>query len=203
MGTRGCYGFRIDGKDKLTYNHFDSYPSGLGLSILQYAHDRSMKNMTEVAKRIKLVCSKKPTKKQIQICKKYADLGVSTGKIDDWYCLLRDAQGNLEAHDTVPFMIDSSEFVYDSLFCEWAYIINLDTKVLEIYKGFNKNPNEKGRYAGQKEKVPAGQKEPEYYGVRLVYELPLKDLRAMKKVEVNAFAAKLHEKLEKEEALEA
>ena len=30
MGTRGAYGFRINDKDKVTYNHFDSYPDGFG-----------------------------------------------------------------------------------------------------------------------------------------------------------------------------
>ncbi len=26
MGTRGAYGVRIDGQDKIAYNHSDSYP---------------------------------------------------------------------------------------------------------------------------------------------------------------------------------
>lgn len=32
------------------------------------------------------------------------------------------------------------EFSGDSLFCEWAYVVDLDANVLEVYKGFNKNP---------------------------------------------------------------
>ena len=30
MGTRGAFGFRRRGKTYMIYNHFDSYPSGLG-----------------------------------------------------------------------------------------------------------------------------------------------------------------------------
>ena len=30
MSTRGIYGFRKNGEDKLTYNHYDSYFSYLG-----------------------------------------------------------------------------------------------------------------------------------------------------------------------------
>jgi len=33
MGTRGAYGFRKNGIDKVTYNHFDSYPEQLGESL--------------------------------------------------------------------------------------------------------------------------------------------------------------------------
>jgi hypothetical protein len=33
---------------------------------------------------------------------------------------------------------DETNFAGDSLFCEWAYLINLDTNELEVYEGFNK-----------------------------------------------------------------
>ena len=64
---------------------------------------------------------------------------------------------------------DYKTFLYDSLFCEWAYIINLDTKKLEIYKGFNKNPNAKGRYANHY----AYDDDKRYCGIALVKEIPL------------------------------
>ena len=35
MGTRGLYGFRKNGVDKTTYNHFDSYPDGLGADVIE------------------------------------------------------------------------------------------------------------------------------------------------------------------------
>lgn len=35
MSTRGTYGVRIDGVDKLGYNHHDSYPSYLGANMLE------------------------------------------------------------------------------------------------------------------------------------------------------------------------
>lgn len=40
-------------------------------------------------------------------------------------------------------MIDDSEFLNDSLFCEWTYIINLDNEQFEVYRGFNKDPSAK------------------------------------------------------------
>lgn len=42
MSTRGAYGFRIDGQDKITYNHFDSYPDSLGVNLLQWMAGHSV-----------------------------------------------------------------------------------------------------------------------------------------------------------------
>lgn len=68
--------------------------------------------------------------------------------------------------------IDSKEFLSDSLFCEWAYIINFDEEVFEIYKGFNKDESAYGRYAKTKRD--------EYADVRLVATVPLKLLLTVK-----------------------
>ena len=38
MSTRGFIGFVIDGTEKIAYNHYDSYPSALGLNVLHWLH---------------------------------------------------------------------------------------------------------------------------------------------------------------------
>ena len=35
-------------------------------------------------------------------------------------------------------LVDSTEFGYNSLFCEYGYILNMDLDILEVYKGFNR-----------------------------------------------------------------
>ena len=74
-------------------------------------------------------------------------------------------------------MPDSHEFLLDSLFCEYAYLINLDTLKLEVYRGFNQDPKAAGRYAAKQEKAEPGCRPPEYFGVVLVIEFPLSKVR--------------------------
>ena len=148
MGTRGCYGFFKNGENKLTYNHFDSYFSGLGKDIMEFCQKTNIKELNEMFNKIIMVDeSDTPTQEQINECKQYADLTVGEQKVEDWYCLLRDTQGNLDVYKKdLRYMIDNKEFMANSLFCEYAYIINLDTNELEIYVGFNKVP-QNNRYS--------------------------------------------------------
>ena len=138
MSTRGCVGFVKDGKEKIGYNGHDSYPSGLGNTIINFLKDKSYNELNNICDEIVLT--------------------------DD---------GNIEAfnsntnsfNDTFE---DYSSFLANSLFCEYAYIINLDEKVLEFYCGNNKNPNGNGRYAHLSSKY-----ETRYYGVVLKKRIPL------------------------------
>lgn len=148
MSTRGLYGIRKKGVDKLTYNHYDSYPDGLGRDIVEFCKKNSIQDLNRLYDLIELIDKENPpTDKQREICKRsgYADFSVGFGSDNDWYCLLRNLQGNIEGlqkaidNNQYIFMNDDSDFIKDSLFCEYAYIINLDDNVIEIYVGFQKN----------------------------------------------------------------
>jgi hypothetical protein len=82
-------------------------------------------------------------------------------------------------------MVDGAGFLRDSLFCEWAYIVNLDDDdgVLEVYRGFNKNPQATGRYAELQRELRdyeiANGSTPEWYGVVLIDTIPLDELPGM------------------------
>ena len=69
-------------------------------------------------------------------------------------------------------MIDSHAFLADSLFCEWAYVINLDNSQFEVYRGFNQDPMAPGRYASCSIPDSNG-----YCGVALIREVPLDTIR--------------------------
>lgn len=172
MGTRGAWGFRKDNVDKITYNHCDSYPSGLGKTIKEFICNHLIEELEKTADRIVLIDGKtSPIEKQIKECSKFIDLDVSTKSKYDWYCLLRETQGNPEAYvKDIRYMIDNSKFIKDSLFCEYAYVINLDTKKLEIYVGCQKHP-QKNRYF----KKPT--KDDEYANCKLEKEVPLIEVK--------------------------
>lgn len=174
MGTRGIMGVRLGNRDYLTYNHFDSYPEGLGQSMIEdvrtmlreIGHD-GMKLLVE---NLKLVDEDaKPTPAEIEVLKEHHDPNVSTGQVEEWYSLLRDLQGKLRDTLRSGYMIDSHEFINSSLFCEWGYIVNLDTGKFEVYEGFQKLPHEKGRYANNKG-------ESGYWPCALVAEFDIRNL---------------------------
>lgn len=167
MSTRGLYGVVIDGEVKASYNHYDSYPSGLGYQILKEINAGTL--TADRARYMRLVDeSGAPTQDQITTM---VDAGlhnpnVSSGETAEWYSLMREAQGKLHANLTTGYMIDNLEFASDSLFCEWGYLVNFDTNRLEVYEGFNEN-TPVGRFQDMK-----GQGHSKYRPITLVAEIP-------------------------------
>jgi len=150
MSTRGAYGFRIDGQDKITYNHSDSYPDGLGVTLLQWMASHSVAELKAIARSLTLVSEAvPPTPEQIAECQRWTDTRVSSGQLTEWYVLLRDTQGDPTAWDQgLRYLIDNASFLENSLFCEWGYVINCDEETFEVYQGSNKDPEAQApRYA--------------------------------------------------------
>ena len=181
MGTRGAYGFYVDEQTQVTYNHFDSYPDGLGknlavqLAALMQEHD--LPALREMARAVELIDEDVlPTKAQQEQLAPYCNLEVNRGRADDWYCLLRGLQGELgQILTDAKVLAPANEFLQDSLFCEWAYIANLDEGLFEIYEGFQTAEHDQGRYASDKEGPDSPPEE--YFPVALIAKLPIdKDL---------------------------
>lgn len=142
MSTRGYLGIKKKSELKGAYNHFDSYISGLGLDIAKEINainkDERVKILSETYDYIDLVDENSiPTQEQINKCKEAGliDLNVADRDEHDWYCLLRKAQGTLKPYinKECPYMLNGNDFIDDDLFCEYAYIINLDDETFEIY----------------------------------------------------------------------
>lgn len=190
MGTRGLFGFRKNKQDKLCYNHYDSYPDGLGIEIMDYIKSHTNEKMNEVYDDIKLFNNDKPikdfTKEEYEEYKHILkEFGIKENlKGINNYDTLNDListsikYGRLSFYDNKKsnerLMCDDNDFIKDSLFCEWAYIINLDTNNLEIWKGFQTKPQKDNRYGNKCYKVRSGEK---YYPCVLISEIPFDDLR--------------------------
>lgn len=177
MGTRGIYGFRKNEVDKLTYNHYDSYPEGLGRNVVEFIGNHTIEELNKIYDKIIMVDNEDtPTEEQIKECEKYADIDVSEQSLEDWYCLLRNSQGDLFAYDDLRYMIDNADFILDSLFCEYGYIINLDTNRLEIYRGFQKVADPTNRYTIEHEIAEGNMG---YYPCKMVAEIDLKMIQGL------------------------
>jgi hypothetical protein len=176
MGTRGSVGVIVDGKYLGIYNHCDSYPGGLGEEVVAFVKEtvkkktglsslkRNMRKVEEIKQ------GQEPTDEQIEAYKQYADLSVSKQTYKDWYCLLRNIQGidtfREIAKGKLKHCSFGSDFIKDSLFCEYAYVINLDDNTLEFYRGFQKESQEGNRFGTE----PSDG----YYPCKMVGKCPLK-----------------------------
>ena len=188
MSTRGAYGFRLNNTDYVEYNHYDSYPSSLGVTtIAGISGLMTLYGITGIKEKVATLTvrsqdyfnTKEGQAELAQVLKdnptlEYNDPNSTFNDYYDHYWVCRGLQGSLLKWWTlnnVSYVVDSSDFLLDSLFCEWAYIVNLDTEMLEVYKGFNTNKrSDAGRYA-DKQLEDDG-----YYGVALLAEFPLFDL---------------------------
>jgi hypothetical protein len=152
MGTRGALGFVVDETAKITYNHFDSYPDGLGddtLAWLRTTLDEGREQEVRDQARALVAVDEdsEPTAEEWERFGHLADRNVSTGQ--DWYALLRDTQGDAGKILEAGAYADASTFPLDSLFCEWAYLVDFDTRTFEVYEGFRRTPATEGRWAEQ------------------------------------------------------
>lgn len=165
MGTRSATGFIHKEKYTGVYNHFDGYYEGVGHDVVEtlrtlLAPAKGTKNKKESTKRklallkrrliaLKPVSNGAPPTAEEQVMYQqagFSNLSVSTQLSTDWYCLLRNLQGAdwiTAAYKGKLFhILDGSEFPKDSLFCEYAYVINFDANKFEVYDGFQQAPQE-------------------------------------------------------------
>ena len=99
MGTCGLLGFIILGRRHSAYNHYDSYPDGLGRGIVDFILSLTPEDYFTMARLVAEMtwvewCSKPSPELQERYQQSgFADLSVNNQSLEDWYCLLRKAQG--------------------------------------------------------------------------------------------------------------
>ena len=170
------------------YGQWDGYPEGQGSIALDFLHNTNLDEFNDKLASLKFI----DEEKQEEI-NKFCE---SIGSKDGWM----NGEQAAAYHKAYPFLTrdngaeilnlvmtseveegenlwvhDSTDFAGDSLFCEWAYVIDLSKNTFEVYKGFNQSPIDEDERFFAYFNNPDHRKEP-YYPVRKVAEFDLNDL---------------------------
>ncbi len=166
MGTRHLVAVVSGGVFKVAqYGQWDGYPEGQGATVLGFLAG--------------LGGNLAPFRAAVENCE-FLDDGAIEALTEphgeNWPevfpQLSRDMGGKILAYvlkNGGGKLCDRSDFGRYSLFCEYAYVIDLDEETLEFYEGFQRAPHTSGRWAD----APA---DGGYYGVRLLKTYPLSNL---------------------------
>ena len=205
MGTRNLTMVVKDGKYKVAqYGQWDGYPRGQGVTVLNFLKNADLNKFRQQVDKVVIFDGKSKGSKQMQdrVDKLFDRLneGLRNSKTYDsqevakkifnadekllYDCFTRDTCAKIlnviyEARaEAIPHFSELS-FAADSLFCEWAYLVNLDTDELEVYVGFNKEPLKKGdRFKGLRRPSHCNK---EYYPIRLLKTYKFSELPSEKK----------------------
>jgi len=174
MGTRHLIAAKVDGEYKLAqYGQYDGYPEGQGVAVLDFLVNKMDRDAFLAALRN---CHFVDWQKDIapELVRFGADQDCDYEISFDDYDRFTAAhpEWSRDTGAKILGIIQSSggcglrsslDFAADSLFCEWAYVLDFDTMQFEVYEGFNKTPlTEKERFFFLEPKARGG-----YYPVRL------------------------------------
>lgn len=135
MGTRHLTAVILNGEPKIAqYGQWDGYPEGAGVDILGFLKGADLDKFKEAVSKTEFV----PHEELVALGDKWLEVYPHHSRdiSSDILQIVYDG--------TATKMRNSYDFAADSLFCEWAYVIDLDKNTLEIYSGFNKTPLTEG-----------------------------------------------------------
>ena len=187
MGTRHLICVVKNGEYKIAqYGQWDGYPEGQGINILKFLSEEMDKEKFERQ------VSGLSYMTDAEFNQLWLDHGVNLDNCDGYVSsdvaerfytkhpeLSRDTGSNIlsmvqSANKKIKLRNDI-DFASDSLFCEWAYVVDLDKNTFEVYQGFNRIPlSLDERFYG------IDKRKGEYYPVRhlatfVLNNLPTKD----------------------------
>lgn len=197
MGTRNVTLVSSGGEIKVAqYGQWDGHPSTLGVKLVAFIQktikDKNLDKLREAVDACAFI-SKDKVAQYVKECGGDHPLMVTMEVAHKLDKKCPQLSRNMGGAELLPYLlenggvelIDSSYFTGDSIFCEWAYVVDLDRETLEVYRGFNKEPLGVGErfrdmpISDYNEKVG-------HYPVKLVFvvgfgDLNKKDLIALEK----------------------
>ena len=148
MGTRHLIAVHKDGKYPIAqYGQWDGYPTGQGVRVLAFCQDAGKLQRLEA----NLGLLHEVTKAELDAINEKAGIPEGTEWINMAQVAARKQLAPQMDRDLSAGILDmvadragspmavqnALKFAADSLFCEWAYVIDFDTRQLEAYQGFN------------------------------------------------------------------
>ncbi|MCD6436358.1 MAG: hypothetical protein J7L15_08260 [Clostridiales bacterium] len=174
------------------YCQWDGNPDGQGVTIVDFIKNLFDKDLFLE----KLQGISKADEKYLQQVNKA--LGIKTE--DGWITTedsdkLKKAYPHLQRDmggDILPYiqmrdkgvklsLLNDADFALSSLFCEYAYVLNLDEDTLDFYTGFNKGKAEINIfYPTALDKYPCSDNGEQYFNVRKVASFSFADIKRLK-----------------------
>ena len=194
MGTRNLT-LVIDkeGQVKVAqYGQWDGYPEGQGATILEFAKDKEkMQKLESVLNKIKFYNECDDIKDFLTEYENRWNNKTQTPEDEYFFNTFdtRDLGGEIldslinYNNEKLPkcfndniYLYNDIKFAQDSLFCEWAYCINLQTNKLQCFNGFNYNKELEYPLFKASEPQKSYDGSHTYYGIKLLKEYDIDKL---------------------------
>ncbi|MGN6103520.1 MAG: hypothetical protein ACTHU0_00205 [Kofleriaceae bacterium] len=171
----------FDGEYRIAqYGQWDHYPSGQGLTALEFCRKWLRDPVSESRFVSNMLACRWITEEECDAALDH--IGCPSGSMtrkqaekfhNTFPLLTRDLGAEVLqaiAADGGGLLENQINFAGNSLFCEYAYVVDLDNRTFEVFKGFNQHPLQEGeRFANLAPKD-------DYYPVRLLALFSLDDL---------------------------
>lgn len=185
MGTRNLTCVIQDGKTCVAqYGAWDGYPGRTGDTIITFLLKNDLKTFRKQVAKVK-VLTPEEVKSLIDRDDNCGSSEFARDTRTRFFHLNRDCGADVLAYiqtAKAPELVLSSDFAADGLFCEWCYVIDLDTDTLEIHRGFNLTPlSPKDRFANLQN---LRRKDSKWYPVRLWKKIKFSKLTKLTAVEL-------------------
>ena len=153
MGTRNLTAIMLNGAYKVAqYGQWDGYPDAAGVTILEALVKAKEDDFAVLRKAVEHSSFIDEENLSVRWNSVGADgsgfvsMDIAEKFKNKWPQLDRDMGYNIVGflleHPEGVELNNSINFVADSLFCEYAYVVDLDKNTFEVYRGFNKKPLE-------------------------------------------------------------
>lgn len=150
MGTRNVTMVVSNSQTKVAqYGQWDGYPSSNGVKILGTLKEIDLTKFKKKVDALSFLTDEQVDK-----------INADPNWIKNYPYLSRDTGAdilNMVYKKKLLGLVNNEDFINDGLMCEWVYVVDLDKRTFEVYKGFHKKPLKKGeRFYKPKQKNSDG-----------------------------------------------